>query len=115
MNRRRHIVILAMLLGLSCLVQALAIGRSTTVGLDSVRFVGIAQSIDQHGLIATLRCEWEQPLFPAWIWLVQEGLQGALGEFDSLWAVAAQLAASTALVLAVAPVYWLSIRLHSQE
>jgi hypothetical protein len=63
MSRKHHILILAGLLGLSCLVQAVVIRRATTTGLDAVRFAEIAQSIERQGLLSAVRTHGEQPLF----------------------------------------------------
>ena len=111
MNRKRQLVIVGGLLCLSCLVQGVVILRATTTGLDAVRFVGIARSIDQQGLLQTVRTERQQPLFPAWVWVVHGGLQRTVGEFPSAWATSAQLAAAIPLVLAVVPLYFLLVRL----
>jgi 4-amino-4-deoxy-L-arabinose transferase-like glycosyltransferase len=111
MDRKRQLLIVVGLLGLSCLVQVAVIRRAATTGLDAVRFVDVARSMDREGLLQTVRCHREQPLFPAWIWVVHEGLRRALGEFASSWAVSAQLAAAAALVLAVVPLYFLLRRL----
>lgn len=111
MSRKHHIVILAGLLGLASLVQVAVIRRATTPALDAARFAGIAQSIDEHGLVQTVRTHREQPLFPAWVWLVHEGLERTAGEFPSAWAVSTQLAAAIPLVVAVVPLYFLLVRL----
>jgi len=111
MNTRRHLLIVAGLLGLAGLVQVVVVRRAATTGLDAVRFVEIARSIDRQGLLETVRAEREQPLFPVWVWVVHEGLQRTSGEFPSIWALSAQLAAAVPLVLAVVPLYLLLRRL----
>jgi len=111
MNARRHLLIVAGLLGLAGLVQVVVIRRAATTGLDAVRFVEIARSIDRQGLLDAVWAEREQPLFPAWIWVVHGGLQQTSGEFPSIWALSAQLAAAVPLVLAVVPLYLLLLRL----
>lgn len=98
-------MVLVALLGLSALVQALVIRRATVTSLDAVRFVRLARSIDQQGLRGMVRLQPEQPLFPAWLWVVHCGLEGIVGPLDSSWALAAQLAAAIPLVLAVIPLY----------
>ena len=110
-KRKHHIAILAGLLGLSCLVQVVVIGRATVPALDAVRFVRIAQSIDRHGLLPTLRTEREQPLFPVWVWAVHGGVERVAGESADSWATAVQLAAAVSLVLTVVPLYFLVLRL----
>ena len=111
MNARRHLLIVAGLLGLAGLVQVLVIRRAATTGLDAVRFVEIARSIDRQGLLETVWADREQPLFPVWVWVVHGGLQRTRGEFPSIWAVSAQSAAAVPLVLAVVPLYLLLLRL----
>ncbi len=110
-NRNRHFLVILGLLGLSCLVQTAVIRRCVTPGLDAVRFVGIARSIDSDGLLRTLWHERQQPLFPAWVWLVHEAHQRVLGESHSDWATSVQLAAAIPVVLSVVPVYLLMIRM----
>ncbi|HUT92789.1 MAG TPA: hypothetical protein VMY37_25065 [Thermoguttaceae bacterium] len=111
MDRKRHIAIVAGLLALSCVVQLLLIRRATVPALDAVGFVEIARRIDAQGFPETIRHEREQPLFPAWVWLIHEGLQRAAGPSGASWATSVQLAAAIPLVLAVVPVYFLSLRL----
>jgi len=111
MTRKRHLLILAALMGLACLVQTVVIRRATVTGLDAVRFVEIAQAIDRQGILETIRGEREQPLFPVWVWAVHRGLQRVAGTSPSIWAVSAQVAAAIPLVLAVAPFYLLTLRL----
>lgn len=112
MDRPRHrIAVAAGLLVLTCLVQVMLIRRATVPGLDSVRFVESARRIDADGFIHTAQHQQEQPLFAAWLWFVHEGLERSVGPFRSSWAVSSQLAAAIPLVLAIVPVYFLSIRL----
>ena len=111
MDRKRHIAVIVALVFLSCLVQVVAIRRATVPSLDAVEFAALARQIDQHGLTHLLHSQRQQPLFPAWVWLVQEGLRGVVGECSWLWAASVQLAAAIPLVLSVVPVYLLSLRL----
>jgi len=111
MHHKRHILAVAVLLGLSCLVQVVVICRATVPALDAVRFAHIAQEIDRDGLLPTLRAERQQPLFPAWVWVVHQGLRHTAGGFPSIWATCVQLAAAIALVLAVVPLYFALLRL----
>jgi hypothetical protein len=104
-------MIVVVLLALSCLVQVAVIRRATTPGLDAVRFVEVARSIDRQGLLESVRTHRQQPLFPMWIWVVHEGLQRTMGEFPSAWGTSAQVAAAVPLVLAVVPLYFLLLRL----
>jgi len=111
MNPKRPVVILVALLALSCLVQVVVIRRATTTARDSVRFVGIAQRIDQAGLLDTIRSEREQPLFPAWVWLLHGAYWRCAGESPTVWADSVQLAAAIPLVLAIVPLYFSILRL----
>jgi hypothetical protein len=111
MNGTRHLMMVIGLLGLSCLVQVAVIRRAATTGLDAVRLVAMARSFSEHGLLQTVRAHRQQPLFPAWVWLVHEGLERTVGEFPSVWATSAQVAAAVPLVLAVVPLYFLMLRL----
>lgn len=111
MDRKRHIMVVATLLGLSCLVQTVVIRRATLPGLDAVRFVGIAQTIDRQGLLPSLRTEGEQPLFPVWVWIVHEAWQHVCGESETAWVNSVQVAAAIPLVLAIVPLYFLLLRL----
>lgn len=111
MNRTRHLLIVAGLLGLCGLLQVVVIRRATTPALDAARFAEIARSIDREGFLHVAATQREQPLFPAWLGLVQEGLQRTTGEFPSARATSVQLAAAIPLVLAVVPLYLLLLRL----
>jgi hypothetical protein len=105
-NRGRyHLTVIAALLGLSCLVQVLMITRAVLPGLDAVRFVDIAQSIENEGLLATAIGEREQPLFPAWVCLVHRLRVGISGESVSTWATSVQIAAAVPLILSIVPLY----------
>ena len=111
MPKRRLTITLVGLVGLCCLMQVVLIARATVPGLDAVRFVGIAKSMDQDGLLETVTASSEQPLFPVWVWLVHQGVERMAGQSRSSWATSVQLAAAIPLVLAVVPVYFLSTRL----
>ncbi|MBN2021448.1 MAG: hypothetical protein JW809_01520 [Pirellulales bacterium] len=115
MKRNDRLSILA-LVCLSAAVQVVVIGQRPVPSLDAIRFVGIAQSIDDHGLAATVRAHREQPLFPAWLWTVHAGLAAA-GVVRSVagWATAAQVAAAAPLMLAVVPVTLLARRLAGRR
>ena len=105
------LVALAGLLVVSSVVQACVIWRSTTTSFDAVWFVNLAREMDQVGVLAAMTVQREQPLFPVWLWIVHEIVQHAVGVCRWEWALSAQLAAATALVLAVVPVYFVSVRL----
>jgi len=107
----KHLAILVALLGLSSALQAVLICRAVVPGLDAGRFVATAQRIDRDGILVALPAGRGQPLFPLGVWLVHDVLQHSIGEFRSAWAISAQVAAAIPLVLAVVPVYLLSLRL----
>jgi hypothetical protein len=111
MSRKRHIAVIAGLLCLSAAVQLVTVRRATVTGLDAVRFVDIARQIDRLGLWETVRAEREQPLFPVLVWIFHEGLDRANFAGLSTWPLSAQLAAATAVVFSVVPVYLLALRL----
>jgi hypothetical protein len=100
------------LMVLACLVQAWTIGRAVVPAQDSVRYLAVAQAIGRDGLLATLRSQPEQPLFPALAWLTHQCLTqaGLIAPRD--WATSLQVAAAIPLVVSVAPVYWLFRRWH---
>ncbi len=106
MGRNRQIGIVAALLVLAAIVQAIVIERARVPSLDAVRFVGIAQAIDQQGLVETLRTEPQQPLFPVWVWTVHRASGGAM-----TWVTSVQLAAAIPVVLSIVPLYLLLMRL----
>ena len=99
------------LLALTISVQVLVVARATVPELDTVRFVEVARQFDQQGLLATLRGRQDQPLFPLSVWLVHRLVLHATGDFPAAWTISAQLAAAIPLVLAIVPVYFLSVRL----
>ena len=109
--RTRTALLLAGLVGLSSLIQVLVIARAVTTELDTLRYVTTAQAIEEQGLVPVLQTTSEQPLYPVAIWLVHETLQRTVGEFRTIWVLSAQIAAAIPLVLAVVPVYFLSVRL----
>jgi hypothetical protein len=99
------------LVALSIAVQVLMIGRAAVPEMDAVRFVEMARQFDEQGLLATLRGRQDPPLYPLSLWLVHRLLLDARGDFPAAWAISAQLAAAIPLVLAIVPVYFLSVRL----
>jgi len=111
MGRKHHLLILAGLLALACVVQVAVTRRAVVTGLDAVRFVNIAQDIDRHGLPATIHTQPEQPLFPALVWVVHKGWRATIGQTRSAWVGSARLAAAAALVLAIIPLYLAMLRL----
>ena len=110
-GNRKTIAVLATLVGLSGLIQAVVICRAALPSIDAVRFVRIAQAIDSRGLLATISSEREQPLFPLAVSFTHGLLARVAGESPSLWATSAQLAAVVPLVLSVIPIYFLCRRL----
>jgi hypothetical protein len=111
MKCRHQLLILAGLTAVCIGVQAVVVRRAVVPGLDAVRFVRIARSIGNRGLMDTVRWESEQPLYPAWLWVVHSARQRVLGVADPLWVTSAQWAAAVPLVLAVTPLFRLLRRL----
>src|SRR5262245_47417312 len=111
MKKRSDLASVLSLLGLSCLVQAWSISQAVVPAPDAVRYVTMAQTMAREGLVAALRHEPEQPLFPALIWLSKVLLTrfGFVSAAD--WATAAQVAAAIPLILCAAVVYGLARRL----
>jgi len=102
----RHVTIVLGLLAVSGLVQLVVIARSAVPALDAVRFARYAQAIDREGLLPTLLREYEQPLFPAWVWAVHRGAEQLWGRKAVSWAGCVQVAAAVPLVLALVPLYF---------
>lgn len=107
MKTRRHLVNACLLLALSLVMQWVIVARSTVPAIDSIRYLSVAQSMDRHGLLATLRTQPEQPLYPALVWL----FHGAMACFPPLaphaWLTSLQWAAAIPLCLSVVPLYML--------
>ena len=99
------------LVALSIAVQVLVIGRAAVPEMDAVRFVEAARQFDEQGVLAALRGRQDPPLYPLSVWLVHRLLLDTRGDFPAAWAISAQLAAAIPLVLAIVPVYFLSVRL----
>lgn len=108
-------VALGALMVLACLVQAWTIRRAVLPAQDSVRYLAVAQAIGRDGLLATLRNQPEQPLFPALAWLTHETLTGMGMIAGRDWATSLQVAAALPLVISVAPIYLLFRRWHGHR
>jgi 4-amino-4-deoxy-L-arabinose transferase-like glycosyltransferase len=80
-----------------------------------VRYLIVAQGIERDGLVATLRLQPEQPLFPALVWLVHRFGNSANLTDRGNWAICLQLAAAIPLIVSVIPVYALFSRLHGDR
>lgn len=104
------LVACSLLLALATLVQVVVVWRAALPSLDAVRFVHLAQLVDQHGLPVLVEYR-ERPVFPLWLWAVHRALRGIVGPFPAEWAISAQAAAATATILAVIPLYFLCRRL----
>lgn len=113
-EHKRAGLLIAGLVGFSSLVQVFIISRAVSTEYDTLRFVATARSIAEQGLIPTLRAGSEQPLFPMAVWLVHELAERTAGESRWLWVLSAQVAAAIPLVLAIVPIYLLSVRLVGQ-
>jgi 4-amino-4-deoxy-L-arabinose transferase-like glycosyltransferase len=106
----RTLGVLAVLLLVSICVQAWCIRQAAVPAQDAVRFIAIAQSIDQHGFVATWREHAEHPLYPALIYVLHAAWQRVVPASCS-WGAAAQATSALSLILAVVPVYFLLRRL----
>ena len=103
--------LVAALVGLSLFVQLWLVTRAALPALDAVGYVAVAQAIERDGLLATLRSEPEQPLFPLLVWCAH-AIGTRCGAMDtSHWATSAQVAAAIPLLLAVVPVFYLLRRM----
>lgn len=100
---------------LTCLVQVWTISRAVVPAQDAVRYLIVAQGIERDGLRATLRCQPEQPLFPALVWTVHRTLCAAGSATYDNWAICLQIAAAIPLVLSVIPVHALFCRFHGER
>jgi len=107
----RRVTVVLGLLAVSGLVQLVVIARSTVPALDAVRLARYAQSIEREGLLPTLLREYEQPLFPAWVWAVHRGAERLAGPATVSWGGCVQVAAAVPLVLALVPLYLGLVRL----
>ena len=112
MDKKRQIATVGALLVLACLVQTWMIWRAVAPAQDSLRYLIVAQGMERDGLSATLAEQYEQPLFPALVWLTHAALTRAGIISTANWALSLQAAAALPLILAVAPVYLLLRRLH---
>jgi hypothetical protein len=115
MDIRRQTATVGGLVLLTCLVQVWTVWRAVVPAQDAVRYLIVAQGIERDGLFATLRCQPEQPLFPALVSLVHQTLcAGVSASYDN-WAICLQIAAAVPLVLSVIPVYALFCRFHGER
>ncbi len=100
------------LMFLAAMIQAGLLWRATVPAPDCVRFVALAQAIQQEGPLEALQGRHEQPLFPLAVWALHAVLAGLWGDGPSLWRLSAQGVSSAALVLTVLPVYLFSRQLY---
>jgi len=112
MDNQRQIATVGVLAVLACSVQVWMIDRAVVPAQDALRYLIVAQSMARDGLVATLGMQYEQPLFPALVWLTHDSLAylGLISPAD--WAASLQWSAAAPLVLAVWPLYFLLRRLH---
>jgi hypothetical protein len=115
MDFRRQTATVGGLVLLTCLVQVWTIWRAVAPAQDAVRYLIVAQGIERDGLVATLRCQPEQPLFSMLACLVHRTLCAASPAGCDKWAISLQIAAAIPLVLSVIPVYGLFRRLHGER
>ena len=112
MDPKRQIAMVGALAVLACSVQVWMIDRAVVPAQDALRYLIVAQSMARDGLAETLATQYEQPLFPALVWLAHGSLVqfGAISAND--WAASLQWSAASALVLAVWPMFLLLRRIH---
>jgi len=112
-NRGWHLasVVVALLL-LACLVQAVVLHRAVVPALDSVRSIAEAKAMSRHGALSALlhRAD-DSPLFPATVAALHSTLEPWLVTRRDGWALAAQLAASLAIILTAPLVYLIATRM----
>ncbi len=99
---RQRAVMLSACLATSVVMQCWVISQAVLPAQDVVRFVSLAEAIDSQGLLATVRDQAEQPLFPWWLSLVHRYCPGQPNWFES-----AQIAAAVPTVLAILPLFFL--------
>ncbi|HEV7224081.1 MAG TPA: hypothetical protein VGN42_15335 [Pirellulales bacterium] len=112
MDKKRQIATVGALVVLTCCVQAWVIERAVAPAQDSLRYLIVAQSMAREGLAETLANQYEQPLFPALVWLTHDALSrlGVIAASD--WAASLQWAAAAPLILAIVPLFLLLRILH---
>ncbi|MGE0610190.1 MAG: hypothetical protein AB7O62_24070 [Pirellulales bacterium] len=106
----RHIVLL---LAASTAVQAWTAHHAVTTAPDAVRYVALADEMEEAGWLATVRAESEHPLFPTLVYLTRQALRVARGDYAELDATSVMLASIVPLVLSMIPVYFLLCVLSS--
>ncbi|HEV3021643.1 MAG TPA: glycosyltransferase family 39 protein [Pirellulales bacterium] len=114
MDLRRQTAKIGGLVLLACLVQVWTVWRAVVPAQDAVRYLIVAQGIERDGLLATLRCQPEQPLFPALVCLVHQAVGPVSAGYDN-WAICLQVAAAIPLILSVIPVHALFCRFHGER
>ena len=102
---------LGLLLAVTTAVQIWSVRHAVTTAPDAVRYVALADEMDERGWLATIRAESEHPLFPTLVWLTRKVLAAAWGDFPDLDAASATWASTVPLILAIIPVYLLLRRL----
>lgn len=115
MDNQRQIATVGVLAVLACFVQVWMIDRAVVPAQDALRYLIVAQSMARDGLVATLEMQYEQPLYPALVWLTHAALAAAGLRGTADWAASLQWSAAASLVLAVAPLYFLLRLLHDSR
>jgi hypothetical protein len=112
MDIKRQIAMVGALVVLACCVQAWMIERAVAPAQDALRYLIVAQCMARDGLAETLAAQYEQPLFPALVWLTHDVLSGLGIVVASDWAGSLQIAAAAPLVFSIVPLFLLLRMLH---
>lgn len=115
MDNQRQIATVGVLAVLACFVQVWMIDRAVVPAQDALRYLIVAQSMARDGLGPTLEMQYEQPLYPAIVWLTHAALAAAGLRGTADWAASLQWSAAASLVLAVLPLYFLLRLLHDSR
>jgi hypothetical protein len=107
MHPSEKLLILPVLVVLACAIQGGVCARAVVTAQDSVRYVALAQRMEQDGLLPSLRACADQPLYPLAVAAVHAGLPKGRAELPTQWLRCAQLVAATSVVVSIFPLYWL--------
>ena len=106
---RRHLATLAALILLTATVQVWCVQHAVVPAQDAVRYVNLAQAMQQHGFLAVMRATHQEPLFPALVCQIHTASQWLGFDGGISWLTAVQLAAASASTLTIIPLYGLML------